>query len=52
MKNIVKGKEMNIKDESFRDALIDTANYCVLTLVELDNQHIESAMNDEIYKYV
>lgn len=52
MKNIVKGKEMNIKDESFRDALIDTANYCVLTLVELDNQHIESERNDEIYKYV
>lgn len=38
MKNIVKGKEVNIKDESLRDALLDVANYCVLTIIELDNQ--------------
>ena len=38
VKNIVKGNEMNIKNESLRDNLIDIANYCVLTIVELDNQ--------------
>ena len=38
MKNIVKGQKMNIENESLRDALLDTANYCVLTIMELDNQ--------------
>lgn len=38
MKNIVKGQKMNIESESLRDALLDTANYCVLTIVELDKQ--------------
>jgi len=38
MKNIVKGQKMNIENESLRDTLLDTANYCVLTIVELDNQ--------------
>ena len=38
MKNIVKGQKMNIESESLRDALLDTANYCVLTIMELDNQ--------------
>lgn len=38
MKNIVKGQKMNIESESLRDALLDTACYCVLTIVELDKQ--------------
>ena len=38
MKNIVKCQKMNIESESLRDALLDTANYCVLTIMELDNQ--------------
>jgi beta-galactosidase GanA len=38
VKNMVKGQEMNIKDESLRDNLMDIANYCVLTIMELDNQ--------------
>ena len=38
VKNMVKGKDMNIKDESMRDNLMDIANYCVLTIMELDNQ--------------
>ena len=38
MKNIVKVQKMNIESESLRDALLDTANYCVLTIVELDKQ--------------
>jgi len=38
VKNIVKGNEMNIKNESLRDNLMDIAVYSVLTIVELDNQ--------------
>lgn len=37
VKNMVKGKEMNIKDESLRDNLMDIAVYSVLTIIELDN---------------
>lgn len=37
MKNIVKGQEMNVKEETFRDALLDTSVYCILTIIELDN---------------
>jgi hypothetical protein len=38
MKNIVKGQKMNIKNESLRDTLLDTSVYCILTIMELDNQ--------------
>ena len=34
VKNIVKGQKMNV-NESFRDNLIDIANYCILTIMEL-----------------
>ena len=38
VKNMVFGQEMNIKDESLRDNLMDIAVYSVLTIIELDNQ--------------
>lgn len=37
VKNMVKGNEMNIKNESLRDNLMDIAVYSVLTIIELDN---------------
>lgn len=37
IKNIVKGQKMNV-NESFRDTLLDIANYCVLTIMELDKR--------------
>ena len=37
VKNMVKGNEMNV-NESMRDNLMDIANYCVLTIIEIDNQ--------------
>ena len=37
VKNIVKGQKMNV-NESFRDNLIDIANYCILTIMELDKR--------------
>ena len=37
VKQMLKGNQMNIK-ESMRDNLIDIANYCVMTIVELDKR--------------
>lgn len=37
VKNIVKGQKMNV-NESFRDNLLDIANYCILTIMELDKR--------------
>lgn len=37
LKNIVNGQEMAVKSETMRDALLDIANYAVLTILELDN---------------
>lgn len=38
VKKMVKGKQMNI-DESMRDNLLDIANYCILTIMEIDKQN-------------
>lgn len=37
IKTLVKNNNTNIKDESIKDTLLDLANYCVMTLVELNN---------------
>ena len=37
VKNMVKGQRMNV-GESLRDNLLDIANYCVITIMELDKQ--------------
>lgn len=37
IKKMVKGEKMNI-DESMRDNLLDIAIYCILTVMEIDNQ--------------
>lgn len=37
VKQMVKGEQMQV-NESMRDNLIDIANYCVLTIAEIDNQ--------------
>lgn len=34
-------KQAEIKDESIRDTLIDLANYCVMTIVELDKKAVK-----------
>ena len=38
VKNMVKGQRMNV-GESLRDNLLDLANYCVITIMELDKQN-------------
>lgn len=34
-------KQAEVKDESIRDTLIDLANYCVMTIVELDKKAVK-----------
>jgi hypothetical protein len=34
-------EERKVKDESIRDTLLDMANYCILTIMEMDNEKNE-----------
>ena len=36
-KTLSRGNEVNVKDESIRDTLIDLANYALMTVMEIDN---------------
>lgn len=38
IKQMVKGEQMQV-NESMRDNLIDIANYCILTIIEIDKQN-------------
>lgn len=49
VKNIVKGNKMNI-EESMRDSLIDICNYCVLTIIEIDNGRKIPLQREKIYQ--
>jgi len=31
-------EERKVKDESIRDTLLDLANYCMMTIIEMDNE--------------
>lgn len=35
IKNLVKNGEQMVKDESVTDTLLDMANYCIMTVIEL-----------------
>lgn len=38
LKNLTRGAEQQVKDESVRDTLIDLANYAIMTIMELDKE--------------
>lgn len=38
LKNLYKNQSQQVKDESVRDTLLDMANYCIMTVMEIDNQ--------------
>lgn len=38
IKALVMGAENKVKDEQLEDTLMDMANYCIMTLIELDMQ--------------
>ena len=39
LKNLTRGAEQQVKDESVRDTLIDLANYAIMTIMELDKEN-------------
>lgn len=43
--NLVKNPDVNTGDESIKDTLIDMANYCILTYMEIGSQ--EDYTNDK-----
>jgi hypothetical protein len=36
IKALVKGAENKVKDEALEDTLLDLANYCIMTLIEME----------------
>ena len=38
-------EERQVKDESIRDTLLDMANYCMMTVIEMDNEREREASN-------
>lgn len=40
LKTLAKNKEINQGDESIADTLLDMANYCIMTYMELQNEEI------------
>lgn len=40
-------EERQVKDESIRDTLLDLANYCMMTIIEMDNER-EREINNVI----
>lgn len=36
LKNLIKGNDAQVKEESIRDTLLDMANYCILLSMEID----------------
>ena len=37
IKSLAKGAENKVEDESIKDTLLDMANYCIMTLIELED---------------
>lgn len=37
-KNLIR-EDINVKDETIRDTLIDLANYAIMTIIELENEN-------------
>ena len=37
--NLAKGSEQEIKDESIIDTLLDMANYCLMTVMEIEDEN-------------
>lgn len=40
LKTLAKNKEINQGDESIADTLLDMANYCIMTYMELENEKV------------
>ena len=42
--NLIKSEEALVKDESIEDTLMDMANYCIMTLIEIEQ--VKKNIND------
>lgn len=38
LKNLASGQEIEVEDESIKDTLLDMANYCIMTLMEIEKR--------------
>lgn len=45
LKTLAKNKEINQGDESIADTLLDMANYCIMTYMELQNEEATKCSN-------
>lgn len=42
--NLAKHPDVDSGDESIKDTLLDMANYCIMTVIEMDEQQSKNAM--------
>lgn len=40
-------EERKVKDESIKDTLLDMANYCIMTVIEIENENAEKTEEDK-----
>ena len=43
--NLVGNKDVDMGDESVRDTLLDMANYCIMTVMEMDEKQSKDAVS-------
>ena len=46
-------EERKVKDESIKDTLLDMANYCIMTVIEIENENGEESKSvNEVAKWI
>lgn len=46
IKALSRTNEQHVKDESLEDSLLDLANYCIMTLIELELNRVRQSMEE------
>lgn len=46
IKALSRTNEQHVKDESLEDSLLDLANYCIMTLIELELNRVRQGMEE------
>ncbi len=44
IKNLAKSGQQHVKDEAITDTLLDMANYCIMTVIELEQQKLNGGI--------
>jgi len=42
LENLILNKDNGTNDESLKDTLLDLSNYCLMTIIELENQELKN----------